>query len=172
MREAASLHVLNKIYTTSIQPVIDYAICSWGFTYEYNIKKVQRLQNFAGRIITGNFDYINSRGSDIIKTLGWMTVTQRRNYFTLLLMFKCVTGKAPAYMLNNVIMQNEIEQAYELRSGNSKNVIVPYSYSNKLRFSFNYNSAILWNQLPDAFKNISELCVFKYAIRNYVFNHM
>ena len=55
LRATAPHHVLNRIYISCIQPVIDYAICSWGFTYyKYNIDKIQRLQNFAARIVSGN----------------------------------------------------------------------------------------------------------------------
>lgn len=168
LRKSAPQYILNRIYTSSIQPVIDYAICSWGFTYDYNINKVQRMQNLAARIVTGNFDYVNSRGVEILKSLGWMTVKQRRNYFTLLLMFKCLSGCAPDYLSNNFVMYNEVELTYELRSRDSRNVIVPYNDSAKQKFSFSYNCTILWNQLPDHYKSINELHIFKHAIKNYV----
>ena len=102
LRDTAPQHVLNKIYVTSIQPIIDYAICSWGFTHNYTIDKVQRLQNYASRIVTGNFDYVHSRGIDIVKSLFWMNVRQRRNYFTLLMVFKCLNGIAPRYLSHYV----------------------------------------------------------------------
>ena len=55
-----------SIYTTVIQPTIDYAISIWGCTSEQNIYKIQRLQNRAARIITGNYDFINTRGIDLV----------------------------------------------------------------------------------------------------------
>ena len=64
------------IYTSIIQPKIDYAISIWGYTTAHNINKVQRLQNRAARILTGNFDYVNTRGIDLVKTLGLMNVTR------------------------------------------------------------------------------------------------
>ena len=48
-----------RIYQCIIQPRLDYAITLWGFTSQLNLSRVQRLQNRAARIITGNFDYIN-----------------------------------------------------------------------------------------------------------------
>ena len=45
---------------------------------------MQRLQNRAARIITGEFDYIHVRGIDIVKNLKWMNVIQRRDYFVAL----------------------------------------------------------------------------------------
>ena len=48
--------------TSIIQPKIDYAISIWGYTTAHNINRVQRLQNRAARILTGNYDYVNTRG--------------------------------------------------------------------------------------------------------------
>ena len=53
-------HMLMYIYTSIIQPKIDYAISIWGYTTAHNINKVQRLQNRAARILTGNYDYVNT----------------------------------------------------------------------------------------------------------------
>ena len=62
-------HMLMYIYTSIIQPKIDYAILIWGYTTAHNINKVQRLQNRAARILTGNYDYVNTRGINLVKTL-------------------------------------------------------------------------------------------------------
>ena len=51
-----------------------------GLTTAYNINKVQRLQNRAARILTGNFDYVNTRGIDLVKNLGLMNVIQRQMF--------------------------------------------------------------------------------------------
>ena len=66
----------------------------WGFTSKYYLYKVQRLQNRAARIITGDFDYVHVRGIDIVKNLKWMNVIQRRDYFIALSVFKCVHSPA------------------------------------------------------------------------------
>ena len=85
-----------------IQPKIDYAISIWGYTSRQNLNKIQRLQNRAARIITGNRDYVNTRGIELVKTLKWMCVSQRRYYFMLLLMFKSIHGLAPDYLCDVV----------------------------------------------------------------------
>ena len=96
------------IYQGIIQPRFDYALTIWGFTSQYNLSKVQRLQNRAARIITGEFDYIHVRGIDIVKNLKWMNVIQRRDYFVALSMFKCIHGMSPSYLSDCITMYNEI----------------------------------------------------------------
>ena len=72
LKSVLSSQMLMYIYTSIIQPKIDYAISIWGYTTAHNINKVQRLQNRAARILTGNFDYVNTRGIDLVKNLGLM----------------------------------------------------------------------------------------------------
>jgi hypothetical protein len=76
--------LLLKIYNSMIQPNIDYAISVWGCTSQGNIDKIQRLQNYAARIIEKNFDYINCRGLELVHKLGWMNVRERFFYFQTL----------------------------------------------------------------------------------------
>ena len=62
LKGTVSSQVMCKIYSTAVQPCIDYAISVWGQTSNYNISKIQRLQNYAARLVTNDFDYVNSRG--------------------------------------------------------------------------------------------------------------
>ena len=100
--------MLMYIYTSIIQPTIDYAISVWGCTTAHNINKVQRLQNRAAGILTGNYDYVNTRGIDLVKTLGFMNVSQRRGYFMIILMFKSIYGLVPNYLCDEITMQRDI----------------------------------------------------------------
>ena len=68
-----------------------------------NIDLVQRVQNHAARLITGNFDYINSRGIDLVKSLNWYTIRERRYYFLLTLMFEAIYGIATYYLSDRLI---------------------------------------------------------------------
>ena len=91
--------MLMYIYTSIIQPKIDYEISIWGYTTTHNINKGQWLRNRAARILTGNFDYVNTRGIDLVKTLGLMNVCQRRDNFMIIMMFKSIHGLVPDYIM-------------------------------------------------------------------------
>ena len=161
-------NVLCKIYLTMIQPCIDYAISVWGQTSEYNINKIQRLQNYAARIVTNNHDYINCRGIDIVHALKWMDVKMRRNYFTIILMYKCIHGLAPNYLVDEIIMNFDVN-GMSTRSHNM-NVYVPcISSSQVTNKSFKYSGAILWNGLPSFLKDLHDLNDFKFKLKRYLF---
>ena len=82
LKAVLPIYLLMSIYTSVIQPTIGYAISIWGCTSKQNIYKIQRLQNRAARIITGNYDFINTRGIDLVKNLKWMCVSQTRLFYS------------------------------------------------------------------------------------------
>ncbi len=99
-----------------------------GHTTAHNINKVQRLQNRAARILMGNYDYVNTRGIDLVNTLGLMNVSQIRYYFMIILMFKSIHGLVPTYLYDEITMQKDIA-IRTTRSAINNKVHVPHDYS-------------------------------------------
>jgi len=168
MRAFTPRHVLRKIYFACVQPTIDYAINVWGNTTLENVGKIQRLQNFAGRLLSNNFDYVNHRGIDILKSLHIMNVHQRAVYFNLVLMFKCIHGLAPEYLVNEIVMACEVSDR-STRFNDFNNVYVPYPRKDVFKSSFVYNASHLWNNMPNDLKELTSLCNFKISLRQYIF---
>ena len=169
LRAYTPLHVLRKLYFSCVQPTIDYCINIWACTTDYNINKIQRLQNFAGRVLANNFDYIHVRGIDILKQLSIMNVKQRAAYFNLLLMFKCIHGLAPEYLCNQVTMSVDISER-NTRSVNYNNVHVPFPRKTIFKSSFVYNGSVLWNNMPNFLKECSTILSFKKFLKEYIFS--
>ena len=128
---------LLQVYKSYIQPKLDYGLTIYGCTTQENLTLVQRLQNHAARLILGNFDYINSRGLELVKSLGLYTFDERRDYFLATLMFKSIHGLAPAYLCNQVVMNLDVN-GYDTRGTDSMNVYLP-----KLKKDINNNSFFL-----------------------------
>ena len=119
--------MLILIYSSIIQSTFDYAITIWGYTCDNNLHKIQRLQNRAARIVTGNYDYETTRGTALVMRLRWMCVTQWRDYFMSILMYKSIHGMAPAYLCIEITLHSEsVERT--TRSMNDNNVFVPYAH--------------------------------------------
>ena len=70
LRKFMPIQFVHQMYNSIIQPSIYYAIIVRGSSTEQNVNKIQRIQNLAARIVSGNFDYINTRGLDIVHSLG------------------------------------------------------------------------------------------------------
>jgi hypothetical protein len=166
MSKLLSKEVLLMIYNSAIQPCFDYGVTIWGTTNDLNLSKLQRLQNFVARIIQNNFDYINVRGIDLVKSIGWMSVKDRFKYFQHLLLFKSVHGKAPDYLCNNIVFNIEINK-YETRNHplDLYTDIPKNEISKKKLF---YRGVIDWNKLPNVIKDTSNTDTFKKMLKLYL----
>ena len=162
-------HMLMRIYSSIIQPKFDHAITIWGYTCYNNLHKIQRLQNRAARIVTGNYDYVTTRGTELVKRLKWMCVTQRRYYFMSILIYKSIHGMAPAYLCNEINLHSEIAER-TTRSVNDNNVFVPYAHLESFKNSFTHTGTIVWNSLPDFIKTCGTLHSFKANMKLYIMN--
>ena len=160
--------MLEKIFKTTILPCIDYADTVWGTCSEKGMKMAQRLQNFAARIITGNYDYINFRGEDLVRQLKWQTIKERRIFHTAILMFKCTRGLAPNYLCDQINLLRDIN-VYETRYSSNYNVHVPFPRKEIFKRSFLYDGAKIFNSLPDFIKESNDICEFKSRYRAFYF---
>ena len=102
---------------------MDYACCMWCHTKKSLVDKLQRVQNYAGRIINGNWDFINTHTIDIPNSLRRINVQERCDYFTAVLM--AIHGLTPIYMTDNIVMVAETHDR-DTRLSNSNNVNMPY----------------------------------------------
>ena len=82
--------LLLKIYKSYVQSKLDYGLSIWGCTTEGNLDRVQKIQSFCARIMCKKYDYINTRGIDLVNSLKIQTIRQRRDYFLSVLMFKAI----------------------------------------------------------------------------------
>ena len=109
---------------------------------------LQRVQNNAAHIITGNSDYIDTQSIDLLCSLRWVNVQERCDYFTTVLMFKAIHGLTLMYMTNNIVMARETYDP-DTRLFDSNNVNTPPHNSDALKQSSIYNGSVMWNNLPD-----------------------
>ena len=169
LRGLVPRNVLNTICKTCIFPSFDYACTVWGYSTIKNRNSIQRLQNYAARIVTSNFDYVNYRGIDIVKQLNWQTFDDRLHYFTSLLMFKCIHGMVPSYLSDQVVMACDVH-GVNTRLANSMNVVVPFARTKCFENSLVYKGAVTWNQLPLHIKEATSLNMFRNRYKRYFMN--
>lgn len=163
LRKIVPIDILKLCYTTYVMPIFDYACSVWGCTPS-NINTIQRLQNRAARIITGNFDIVNIRGIDLVRELKWQTIEERINYFLNVLMYNCVYGQAPNNLCNSIVMACEANER-NTRINETLQVNVPYCRTNTFKKSFIYRGSISWNKLPNSYHDSHSVASFKSKLK-------
>ena len=104
------------------------------------------MQNRAARIVSGIFDW-NMSVSKLIRDLGWMNVKTRRDYFILLIMYKCIKTDEPTYLNDKLIYVNNYH-THNTRSASNNVLVLPKPNIELFKTSLVYKGPQLWNNLP------------------------
>ena len=114
------------------------------------------MQNRAARIITGS-DYY-TRSSEILGSLNWINLEDRRAIQFKKLMYKTANNMVPSYLTHKFIRTSSVHE-YNLRGANHK-FFVPRPLSEYRKKSFSYRGAILWNNMPVQISSAQSLSEF------------
>ncbi len=121
----------------------------WDNAANYNLQKLQKMQNRAARIVTGNNYDIPSKV--LLHQLNWKMLEKRRGNKKALLMYKVKNGVAPE-SIQNLIFVTSDNQDYSLRS-NLINFRLDKPKRNFMKKSISYSGAKCWNDLPTDLKS-------------------
>ena len=87
---------LKTMYTSIVEPHFRYCCSVWGCCGLTEIKRLQKLQNRAARIVSGSsFD---APSQQLIKDLGWMTIDELIANESNIMVFKSIHGLASQCM--------------------------------------------------------------------------
>ena len=155
---------LSQVYNALVQPYFDYCSLVWQNCKLELQSKLQKLQNRAARIITG--DNWEIRSKDVLNKLNWLPLNQRRLTDTLLFMRKIFKDEVPISISDQ--FQLSVNEQYNLRS-NCTMLKLAKPRTNTLKRSFSYHAAKTWNKLPTDLKNLSiSDQVFKHNLKDFI----
>ena len=121
-----------------------------------NIRKLQGVQNFVARLVSGTrkFDHV----SPALKNLRWVPVKSHLYLRDAILAFKSMTGQVPNYLSSNFISRGNIS-GRATRSSTQFNI--PLFKTKSGQRSFYYRTVTLWNALKPHFKLSESLIIFE-----------
>ena len=114
----------------------------WANTTNKNVRKLQAVQNFACRIVSGakKYDHV----TPLLKSLSWLPVKDQLYYRQAIMAFKCMTGHAPEYLTSQFITR---EQVSERTTRSSQKLNIPLFRTASGQRTFYYRTVKLWNNL-------------------------
>ena len=128
------------------------------------LKKLQRIQNTAARIVTGVAKHEHITPS--FRELRWLPVRERITYKLAVLAWKALHGEGPAYL-------QEILQFYvpsrHLRSASAMQCQVPMVNTLIGRRSFSYAASKTWNALPYLVRSSETESILKTKLKTHLF---
>lgn len=137
---------------------------------DYQLQKLQSIQNSAARLVSRVRRTDDHHITSILRSLHWLPVGLRIQYKLLCIVFKCIYWDcAPSY-LKELISLN-VQGRYSLRGHNSLTLKVPpvrtlKSYGDR---AFLVSAPKLWNALPDNIRSVNLYETFKRRLKTYYF---
>lgn len=133
---------------------------------QYEIQKLQYVQNSAARLITGlrKYDHI----TQTLHSLHWLPVHKRIIFKMLLITYKALNGLAPAYITE---LLNRLDHVSGLRSMDDA-LLLKVPLAKKVNYgerAYARAAPLLWNELPLAIRDSPSPQVFKSSVKTLLF---
>ena len=154
------LATVIKLYTSIVEPHFRYCCSVWGCCGVTEIKKLQKLQNRAARILTNSSYDTPSR--PLIDKLGWKTLEKLICDESKTMVYKSLHKLAPQYLCD-LFTRNSVGCSRNLRN-TATDLRLPMKNSQNGQKCFSYRGARLWNGLSAESKTAPSLNVFKQSI--------
>ena len=135
---------------------LDYCNSILAGSTDYNINKLQRIQNASCRVIfkLGKYDSI----TPYLAKLHWQKISNWITYKIAMLVFKCRMDAAPKYLIDLL----DLTHNRTLRSSSRKKLPVKTAnLSQVLNSSFSCVGPKVWNSLPNSVTNCQTIETFK-----------
>ena len=133
-----------------------YCSTVWSNTSNENIKKLQLVQNYACRIVTGlkKYDHI----TEALKSLKWLNVKKKLLFNDLVMVYKCINNLTPNYLCERFKQRSEIHQ----RDTRQKSELtLPKCRIAAGQRAFAFRGAKSFNFLPKFIRDTESLSGFK-----------
>ena len=156
---------LENVINALVFSKLFYCSTVWSGTSKKNVKKLQRVQNFAARLVTKarKYDHI----TPLLYQLKWLPVKSMLLYKVGVLAFKCVKGLVPSHL---TACFNKISTMHDKDTRNKDLINIPYCKSASGQRTFLYRGIRLWNSLPTELRELNEIGRFKRKLKEFLIN--
>ena len=167
IRKFLTLDAAKTIALGLVISHLDYANALYSGLPATEIKKLQRIQNMAAKIVTKADRYDSS--TEALKSLHWLPIHLRIEYKVLTLVFKSLHGLAPQYLCDLIQIANPTRPG--LRSESKANTLkVPFTkHSTFADRGLSVHGPRAWNELKDDVRSTTNYNDFKKKLKTFLF---
>ena len=144
--------------------VLTYLVPLWSNSEAYLLKALQVVQNKAARCVTRQSWFTATR--QILKQCGWMSIRQLAFYHTVLTMHRILRSSKPVYLRSKV----SYDYPYHTRQATGGNI--RYNRAKVVEGSFISRATRNYNSIPDDFKAVKTLLMFKKKLRKWTLENI
>ena len=110
-----------------------------------------------------------SSGKSLVYELGWLTVTECRDYLVLLIVYKSLNNMSPYYLQDFFIYISEFHNLVT-RQSYFNDLYIPGVRTCYMQKSLQYYGSVLWNRLPSNVRSAPTVETFKQLCKSWLFS--
>ena len=139
-RPSLTIESANKLFKSMILPILDYCGAVFHGCGKGNEEVLERLQRRGGRIVL-NTAHLSTE--QMVTSLGWDTLTRRRENHIVNLVEKCLKGTAPSYFSEYFQLKRHNIHDYDIRNKNK--LVIDRVKLESTKRAFFYKGADIFN---------------------------
>ena len=131
----------------------------------FQIKRLQRIQNWAAKIVLGSA-YVDPISA--LRLLHWLPINERINFKILCLVHKCLHNNEPKYLKDLLQLKTFTRntRASTCRFTLTEPRTVKATFANR---AFSVQGPVLWNKLPVSLREATDFKIFKRLLKTHIF---
>src|SRR5664279_2701900 len=114
---------LEMLVTSLVHSRLDYCNVVFAGLPSCDMRRLQSVLNSSIRLVTGarRYDHVTS----LLRERHWLPIVERVEYKLCTLVFRCMQGNAPSYLVDHLQLTSSIGQRTGLRSADTLTLDVP-----------------------------------------------
>jgi hypothetical protein len=168
IRRSVSRPVLQSLVTSLVLSRLDYGNATLAGIPAHLLQRLQSVMNAGARLIfsSSRFDHV----TPLLRQLHWLKAPQRIEFKLAVLVYKCLHGSAPSYLVDELRQLGDVEPRRRLRSASSSLAVRRTRLSTVGDRAFPVAAARLWNSLPQHVIAAPSLTVFRSRLKTHLFS--
>ena len=152
--------ILMLIISSLVFSKMFYCSSFWSNTSNNNIKKLQLIQNFACKIITGSQKY--DHVTPLLRQLNWLSVDEMLQFRDSVMAYKCANNLAPDYLCTKFKKRSSVHDR-STRNNNKLHIPLYRTFSGQRTFA--YRAVSLWNSFDEGLQSSTSVKAFKCSLK-------
>ena len=145
LRNTLPFSLKKKVYNAVVLPHLDYCSTVWQECSKKLQTKIQRLQNYGAGLLLN--EPPRSYSSILRKTLGWLTLSERRKFKRLIVMQNCPEGEAPQELCRVLTVNSDIRGNNEVITRRHDDIHLGQAKTELERSQLGFAGGKEWNLL-------------------------
>ncbi len=165
VRASLPQDICVTLATALVQSRLDYANSILYGTSNYNLNKLQRVQNTLARTIYYRANGVSA--PDLIRKLHWLPIRQRINFKIAVLTYKLLTVQEPPYLHSLLALYQPTRL---LRSSDQNLLSEPRTKTSFGSRAFSVAAPKVWNEIPISVRRSESLETFHRELKTFYFS--